>query len=61
MATAKVNIEIEKQASALRKARSKATNGAQAGRFGVYGGRYVPETLMAALEELERAYDKAQP
>ena len=25
-----------------------------AGRFGAYGGRYVPETLMAALEELER-------
>ena len=24
-----------------------------AGRFGAYGGRYVPETLMAALEELE--------
>src|SRR5262245_16669025 len=31
-----------------------------AGRFGVYGGRYVPETLMAALEELERAYSKAR-
>jgi tryptophan synthase beta chain len=31
-----------------------------AGRFGPYGGRYVPETLMAALEELERAYDKAK-
>lgn len=30
------------------------------GRFGVYGGRYVPETLMAALEELERAYEKAK-
>jgi tryptophan synthase beta chain len=30
------------------------------GRFGVYGGRYVPETLMAALEELESAYDKAK-
>jgi tryptophan synthase beta chain len=30
------------------------------GRFGVYGGRYVPETLMAALEELERAYEKAR-
>src|SRR5271169_1904878 len=30
------------------------------GRFGVYGGRYVPETLMAALEELERAYAEAQ-
>ncbi len=31
-----------------------------AGRFGAYGGRYVPETLMAALEELERAYTEAQ-
>src|SRR5258706_1909606 len=30
------------------------------GRFGIYGGRYVPETLMAALEELERAYEKAK-
>ena len=30
------------------------------GRFGVYGGRYVPETLMAALEELEAAYADAQ-
>lgn len=29
------------------------------GRFGQYGGRYVPETLMAALEELEREYQKA--
>src|SRR5262249_61482189 len=32
----------------------------QAGRFGPYGGRYVPETLMAALEELEREYEKAR-
>src|SRR5437588_5750914 len=32
----------------------------QPGRFGPYGGRYVPETLMAALEELERAYGKAK-
>jgi len=31
-----------------------------AGRFGIYGGRYVPETLMAALEELEAAYAVAQ-
>ena len=31
-----------------------------AGRFGAYGGRYVPETLMAALEELEEAYAVAQ-
>ncbi len=30
------------------------------GRFGAYGGRYVPETLMAALEQLEREYEKAR-
>jgi tryptophan synthase beta chain len=30
------------------------------GRFGVYGGRYVPETLVAALDELEAAYAAAQ-
>jgi tryptophan synthase beta chain len=33
---------------------------AVAGRFGAYGGRYVPETLMAALEELEQAYAEAK-
>ncbi len=27
-----------------------------AGRFGAFGGRYVPETLYAALEELDAAY-----
>ncbi|MGC8793853.1 MAG: tryptophan synthase subunit beta [Bryobacteraceae bacterium] len=30
------------------------------GHFGPYGGRYVPETLMAPLEELERAYLEAR-
>jgi tryptophan synthase beta chain len=30
------------------------------GRFGIYGGRYVPETLVAALVELEREYDLAK-
>ncbi|MFT9077555.1 tryptophan synthase subunit beta [Ethanoligenens sp.] len=29
---------------------------AQKGRYGVHGGQYVPETLMNALEELEKAY-----
>ena len=28
----------------------------QAGHFGPYGGRFVPETLMSAVEELEQAY-----
>ena len=30
------------------------------GRFGPYGGRYVPETLIPALEELAEAYRAAQ-
>ncbi|HHY47322.1 MAG TPA: tryptophan synthase subunit beta [Firmicutes bacterium] len=30
-----------------------------AGRFGPFGGRFVPETLMAALIELEEAYEDA--
>jgi len=30
------------------------------GRFGPYGGRYVPETLMVPLFELERAYEVAK-
>ena len=30
------------------------------GRFGPYGGRYVPETVIAALDELESFYNKAK-
>ncbi|HEY6194312.1 MAG TPA: tryptophan synthase subunit beta [Candidatus Eisenbacteria bacterium] len=30
------------------------------GHFGPYGGRFVPETLMVALDELEREYERAQ-
>jgi tryptophan synthase beta chain len=30
------------------------------GRFGPYGGRYVPETLMIPLLELERVYESAR-
>jgi len=30
------------------------------GRFGPYGGRYVPETLMVPLFELEHAYEQAK-
>ncbi|HSH81088.1 MAG TPA: tryptophan synthase subunit beta [Herpetosiphonaceae bacterium] len=31
----------------------------RAGRFGAYGGKFVPETLMPAVLELERAYTSA--
>jgi len=40
---------------------SSVLNGArETGRYGPYGGRYVPETLMAPLEELEHAYEQAR-
>src|SRR5262245_58233210 len=29
------------------------------GHFGLFGGKYVPETLMSPLEELEQAYREA--
>src|SRR5512139_2235419 len=32
----------------------------KAGHFGAFGGRYVPETLMAPLKELERVYLSAK-
>jgi len=52
-------------APAAEKARNQVAGkfppkAAAAGRFGAYGGRYVPESLMAALEELEGAYEKAK-
>jgi tryptophan synthase beta chain len=54
MATATVTKKARDQAAKL------APKAATAGRFGAYGGRYVPETLMAALDELEREYEKAK-
>jgi tryptophan synthase beta chain len=51
-------------ATVTKKARlrggKKPAKSAPVGRFGVYGGRYVPETLMAALDELDREYEKAK-
>src|SRR5215468_2382828 len=63
MATARVHAKgirplAAPQAGKKPPVRANAAN--HKGRFGVYGGRYVPETLMAALEELEREYDKAK-
>jgi tryptophan synthase beta chain len=47
-------------ATAVIAGKSKPTATVIKGRFGPYGGRYIPETLMAALEELEREYEKAK-
>ncbi len=32
----------------------------ESGHYGPYGGRFVPETLMALLEDLEAAYKAAK-
>ncbi len=36
-----------------------ASPAVKGGRFGPFGGRYVPETLIPALDELAHAYDEA--
>ena len=39
---------------------AESTAGEVPGRFGPYGGRYVPETLIPALDELTAAWDEAR-
>ena len=51
--------EVQSIAPVKETARPKRVR-AVPGRFGSYGGRYVPETLMAALQELDAAYAKAR-
>ncbi len=61
MATAKIHPRPAVRRSAAKSLHVVALpRKSSAGRFGVYGGRYVPETLMAALDELERHYEKAK-
>lgn len=38
---------------------TKTVEAQKAGRYGRFGGQYVPETLMTALQQLEMAYDEA--
>jgi tryptophan synthase beta chain len=61
MATAKIQPRtVARNGRSRSLAIVPAQRGGAPGRFGVYGGRYVPETLMAALDELERNYEKAK-
>jgi tryptophan synthase beta chain len=53
-------IADEGQENALTGTTSRPTLPDANGRFGEYGGRFVPETLMAALEELGREYEAAR-
>ena len=65
MATASITKKragnLSRSSQPSRKAKGKGPSLViQPGRFGPWGGRYVPETLMAALEELEREYERAK-
>src|SRR6202790_1665995 len=65
MATASITKKrtgnLSRSSQLSKKAKGKGpTLVIQPGRFGPWGGRYVPETLMAALEELEREYERAK-
>jgi len=44
----------------MRKTFTSATVPDRRGHFGPFGGKFVPETLMAALEELEREFETAK-
>jgi hypothetical protein len=52
MATATATRKLRNQTAGKRLPKAATARRFDAGRFGVYGGRYVPETLMAALDEL---------
>ncbi len=42
----------------MKKNRRTAASSREPGKFGKFGGRYVPETLMEPLRELEAAYNR---
>jgi len=52
----KIKVPTLAAKDAARMGHPRVSSANTPGRFGVYGGRYVPETLMAALDELEREY-----
>ena len=45
---------------AMSKANSYTTGPDENGRFGIFGGRFVAETLMPLLLDLEKAYGAAR-
>ena len=46
--------------SKLEKPNSYRAGPNERGRFGIYGGRFVPETLMPLILSLEKAYEEAK-
>lgn len=59
-AVAKSMLRVRAQAVAGAPAKSKYQRPDATGRYGKFGGKYVPETLIPALEQLEVAYAEAR-
>ncbi len=49
--------DMSKMEQFVENARAEDNIGQRNGRFGIHGGQYIPETLMNAVIELEKAYD----
>lgn len=59
MAETKVSESHTRDSCSNELASSKTDNTTQVrGKYGKYGGQYVPEVLMPALEELEKGYER---
>src|SRR3954470_16684008 len=54
-----VDLNMDKRGAAVMGAPAAVPDAR--GRFGQFGGKYAPETLMPALDELESAYEEARP
>jgi tryptophan synthase beta chain len=54
------DIEVELRTEPVSTVIDPPQTSTNPGRFGAFGGRYVPETLVAALDELDHAYAEAQ-
>lgn len=53
------NTMVKVEAVAAEPVRETLQRPDAAGRYGRFGGKYVPETLIAALADLEKAYAEA--
>ena len=53
-------VRVRSQAVAAGARSQKHQRPDSSGRYGIFGGRYVPETLIPALDELLIEYEKAK-
>lgn len=59
MRSSRRSLKVQAVAAPVERVSTRAQRPDNTGRFGKYGGKYVPETLMPALEQLEIDYRAA--